>query len=88
MEPEGVMEQEQAYLLIIGAMERYSIKNDILTNAAAANEANGIAQREGAFVSDVTITDVDASAPIGVNGYRFFGKEHGKFRNFTFTVVS
>ena len=31
IEPEGVMDQEQAYLSILQTMERYSIKNNILT---------------------------------------------------------
>ena len=37
LEPEGIMEQEQAYLSILGSMERYSIKDNILTITCGDN---------------------------------------------------
>jgi uncharacterized phage protein gp47/JayE len=62
-------------------------RNDVLTEADTASEANGVAQQEGAKVTSVLITNVTTGLPLTIGGYSFTGGTFGKFRNYTFTVV-
>lgn len=64
------------------------VVNDVLTNTQSSCSADGAAKQNDAKVTDATITDVDSGVPLTTGGYKFYGGEHGKFRNITFTVVS
>jgi uncharacterized phage protein gp47/JayE len=83
-------EIEAAVKTYITTLEPYIIgvsdtRKNVLTNANVVGVADAIADREGALVTQVIITDTVTT--LAETNYTFYGGEFGKFTTVTFTAV-
>jgi len=62
-----------------------SVRRDVLTNTDTAGVADDVAERNGAKVTQVVITDTVTG--LTETNYSFYGGEFGKWGTITFTVV-
>jgi uncharacterized phage protein gp47/JayE len=83
-------EIETAVKTYITTLEPYIVgvsdtRKNVLTNANVVGVADAIADREGALVTQVIITDTVTT--LAETNYTFYGGEFGKFTTVTFTAV-